>query len=150
MADAALLKKADIGFLITHIGKQDNHLFQALNKLSSAIVDVGTIPTSANWFEVAVDASGSAVPDISKGYTQNVIATLDVTIANPVRTSQVSWILRFVQDTTGGWTLSFDTDFIGVANLAILTDPNTRTMIHFTVRPDGKSEMNFISTGLAI
>lgn len=148
MADQT--NKSEIGFLITHLGKSDNHLYQALTRLSSAVKDVSQQVTFPGWFEVPVDASGNAVPVISQGITQNIVATLSVLLANPTQLSQTSWILRFVQDATGGWELTFDTDYIGVADMALITEPNTRTMIHFTTRPDGKTEMNWISTGLAI
>lgn len=150
MADET--QTTDIGFLITHIGKSDNHLYQALTQMSRVINNnagnQGTT-TGAGWYEVPVDNMGNAVPDLSKGYTQNVLATSATLISNSANKSQTTFVLRFIQDATGGHDITFGTDYLGVDNLAILTDPNTRTMIHFTVRPDGMIEMNFMSTGLA-
>lgn len=152
--DNALAKQADIGNLITHIGKNDNHLYQALKKLSSAVASVATVVTKGSspfgWFEIPVDPSGNALPVPSNGYTQVISATQAIFVENVTDRAQTSWILRIVQDGTGGWEVVFDTGYVGISDLAIITEPNTRTMIHFTTRPDGICEMNFFSTGLAI
>lgn len=134
--------------------------FQQLTKAVKSLLDQiaalgdggtggGGNATTTGWYVVPI-IGGGALPAPSKGYTQNLVATGNIVLTNLSDNTQTSWILRFVQDSTGGRTLTFGTNYIGVTDLALLTDPSTRSMLHFTTRPDGKCEMNFVSTGLAI
>lgn len=59
--DTQTAKKQQIADLITHLGKSDNHLWQALTSLqaqSNALVNQNQMPTWTSWLPKIADASG--------------------------------------------------------------------------------------------
>jgi len=125
--------------------------------LTASTAGAGTGGLSApGYYVVPILGAGpwTAKPDLSQGANQEIIlvdALIEIFAPSSAVTSN-AWTLFIVQDATGGRVVSFDAGYAG--NLALpgmlVTLPSTYSALLFVQRPDGKSALNAITTGMPV
>jgi hypothetical protein len=134
--------------------------FLFLAALTSAIgaLSTGGGGTSANgYYVILLVLTGllySATPVLAQGSNQEVILIQPlVAIVTPTggATSDI-WTLYVVQDSAGGRLVTFDSGYAGNAALPgmLTTAANTYSALVFVIRPDGKSALTAITTGMPV
>lgn len=77
----------------------------------------------------------SVVPDLTQGSWNTLVLTNNVTIgkvSGPLSASELNFIIA--QDATGGRTVTWDADYIGLGGLALTTTANTYSVLRFVIR----------------
>ena len=148
--------------MIDASGSQFNkQWFLFLAALTSAVGGISTSGgggTSVNgYYIILLVLTGllySATPVLAQGSNQEVILTQPlVAIVSPTggATSDI-WTLYIVQDSTGGRLVTFDSGYAGNATLPgmLTTVLSTYSALVFVIRPDGKSALTAITTGMPV
>jgi hypothetical protein len=93
----------------------------------------------------SIPAVGAATGDITLDFAthQNFVLTLidDVTLVNPTtETLGQSGFITFIQDSTGGYTVSFGTDYetAGAAGLTLSTAADTTDIVPYVITGTGR------------
>ncbi len=109
-----------------------------------------------NYYAIPI-VSGHATPDLSQGMRQELdLTTSGVAIDAPISVpGKVEWTLIIKQDSTGGWLPTFNAGtggYVGATGLPAMLNPaaDTYSSLAFFIRPDGKSALKGIVTGVPV
>lgn len=114
------------------------------------------IGNNDGYFEM-VTTAGAVTPDLADGLNQQESATGNVAVNAPIFTGGTiiagMWLdLKFIQDATGGRTITWNAIFIGLGNSAGEPDttPDTYSRFRFVYNTANKWELNTSIKGLSI
>lgn len=101
---------------------------------------------------VPVSEDNHATPDLALGRHQQVtldrpLTTIDVPLHAP---GPMRWTLILVQDSTGEHAVAFAADYVGTGAVALNSTGDTYSSIEFVIRPDGKSALASVVSGVPV
>jgi hypothetical protein len=134
-----------------------NESIDSLNKVREIYVFGASNPAIGNndgYFEMAT-VSATVTPDLADGLNQQETMTANVTAANPVYTGGaivegMKLTLKFIQDATGGRTITWDTEYIGLSNEDPDLTADTYSVYCFVRNTASKWELHASAKGRSI
>ena len=122
--------------------------------LFGAAPNPATLAAADGYFEM-VTTAGAVTPDLADGLNQQESMAADVTVNNPTYTGGTiepgMWLkLKFKQDATGGRRITWDTEYIGLANEDPDLSPDTYSLYEFVRNTSNKWELHSSAKGRSI
>jgi hypothetical protein len=99
--------------------------------------------------------SGEVEPDLANGLNHQVVLDQDVTVLPAIHSTDVinagqRMTLKFIQDSAGIRRVSWDAEYIGVANVGLDLTGNTYSTFTFLRNLDDKWELRTSELGRSI
>lgn len=103
-----------------------------------------TVPQFSDWLNVPISA-GNVACDLATSPSKYVTLTQSVTLQNPINdyavgTARADVVFDFIQNGTGGWTVTFSNNYRSAYGLVpvISTAPGSRTRLYISGTQEGK------------
>jgi len=116
----------------------------AFNGIIVGYADSFTSKQFISAIQVLTISAGLIAWNMANGQRAKVTLTSNATLSNPTNATAAFPDLEVLQNGTGGWVLSFGTNFVfSTTYAAAPTTANSVTIYHFQLRSDGKLAVNY-------